>query len=112
MQDLEVFQKEIGMRIMERRKKLGFTQESLGEMSNLTTQFVCYAESGRREMKASSISKIAKALGVSTDYILNGFIGDKDRLLLSEKMERLSVDEFKLVEGLVDHIIELYHKDE
>ena len=39
---------EIGDRIMERRKKMGLTQESLAEKAEVTTQFVSYAEAGKR----------------------------------------------------------------
>ena len=35
---------EMGKRIMDRRKKFGLTQEALAEKSELTTQFVSYAE--------------------------------------------------------------------
>ena len=51
MLDLELYLDEVGKRIMERRKKLGLTQEALAEMSDLTTQFVSYAESGKRGMR-------------------------------------------------------------
>lgn len=112
MLDVELFLKDVGKRIMDRRKKLGLTQEALAERSDLTTQFVSYAESGKRGSRPENLVKIASALGTSIDYLLTGDIIDKDKLLLSDKMERLSDDEFKLVEGLVDQIIELYHKDE
>lgn len=112
MLNVEMFLKDVGKRIMDRRKKLGLTQEALAERSDLTTQFVSYAESGKRGSRPENLVKIASALGTSIDYLLTGDIIDKDKLLLSDKMERLSDDEFKLVEGLVDQIIELYHKDE
>ena len=35
---------------MERRKKLGLTQEALAEKGDMTTQFVSYAEAGKRAM--------------------------------------------------------------
>ena len=85
MLDLELYLGEVGKRIMERRRKLGLTQEALAEMSDLTTQFVSYAESGKRGIRPENLMKIASALGVSTDYILTGDIIDKDKLLLSEK---------------------------
>lgn len=112
MLNVEMFLKDVGKRIMDRRKKLGLTQEALAERSDLTTQFVSYAESGKRGSRPENLVKIASALGTSIDYLLTGDIIDKDKQLLSDKMERLSDDEFKLVEGLVDQIIELYHKDE
>lgn len=112
MLDLELYLNEVGKRIMERRKKLGLTQETLAEKSDLTTQFVSYAESGKRAMRPENLMKIASVLGVSTDYILTGDIIDKDRLLLSEKLEKLTASEVRIVESIIDECIMLYHKDE
>jgi len=102
---------EAGKRIMERRKKLGMTQEQLAEKSEVTTQFVSYAESGKRTMRAEKLMKLAVALEVSTDYILTGDIIDKDKLLLSEKLDKLTPAEVRLVEGIIDECIALYHRD-
>jgi len=112
MEDLELYLNEVGKRIMERRKKLGMTQEALAEKSGVTTQFVSYAESGKRAMRPENLMKIASALGVSTDYILTGDIIDKDKLLLSEKLDRLTAAEVRIVESIIDECIALYHKDE
>lgn len=112
MLDLELYLNEVGKRIMERRKKLGLTQEALAEKSNLTTQFVSYAESGKRAMRPENLMKIAAVLGVSTDYILTGDIVDKDKLLLSEKLDKLTASEVRIVESIIDECIALYHKDE
>ena len=112
MFDLELYLKDVGERIMLRRKKLQLTQEELAEQASLTTQFVSYAESGKRGMRPENLMKIASALGVSTDYILTGDIIDKDMLLLNKKLELLSADEFRLVEGIIDECIKLYHRDE
>lgn len=111
MEDLELYLDEVGKRIMERRKKLGMTQEALAEKSGVTTQFVSYAESGKRAMRPENLMKIALALGVSTDYILTGDIIDKDKLLLSEKLDKLTADEVRIVESIVDECIALYHKE-
>lgn len=112
MMDLELYLNEVGKRIMERRKKLGLTQEALAERSDLTTQFVSYAESGKRAMRPENLMKIASVLGVSTDYILTGDIIDKDKLLLSEKLDKLTAAEVRIVESIIDECINLYHKDE
>lgn len=112
MLELELFLKAMGKRIMERRKKLGLTQEALAEKSELTTQFVSYAEAGRRGIRPENLMKIAAALGVSTDYILTGDIIDKDKLLLSEKLGRLTAEEVRIVESIIDECLNLYHKDE
>jgi transcriptional regulator with XRE-family HTH domain len=108
MAEMEEVLKAMGIRIMERRKKMGLTQEALAEAADLTTQFVSYAESGKRGMRPENLMRIASALGVSTDYLLTGDIIDKDRLLLSEKMARLTAKQVRIVESVIDECIALF----
>ena len=102
MTDEEINLLEIGKRITERRKKLGMTQEMLAERGDLTPQFVSYAESGKRAMRPENVIKLAKALEVSTDYLLTGDIVDKDLLILSDKMRKLSPEMLSRVENIID----------
>lgn len=111
MQDLDVFLKEVGKRVMDRRKTKCMTQEQLADKANLTPQFVSNAEAGKRAMRPENLLKIAAALEVSTDYILTGDIIDKDKLLLSEKLEKLTPEEVRIVEEIIDACIALYHKE-
>ena len=99
---------EVGQRIMDRRKKLGLTQESLAELSDVTTQFVSYAESGKRAMRPENLLKISSALGVSADYLLTGDIVDKDLLILSDKMRKLSPSQLRIIENIIDESIALF----
>lgn len=87
---------------------LGLTQEALAEKSELTTQFVSYAEAGKRGMRPENLMKVAAALGVSTDYLLTGDIIDKDKLLLSEKLDKLTPQQVRIVENIIDECIALY----
>lgn len=112
MLDVKLYLQETGQRIMDRRKKLGLTQEALAEKSGVTTQFVSYAESGKRAMRPENLMRIAAALGVSTDYLLTGDIIDKDKLLLSEKLDKLAASEVRIVENIIDECISLFHKGE
>ena len=100
-----------GTEIMERRKKLGLTQEALAGLSELTTQFVSYAEAGKRGMRPENLMKVAAALGVSTDYLLTGDIIDKDKLLLSEKLDKLTPQQVRIVENIIDECIALYNNN-
>ena len=102
MPQKEICLQEIGRRIMARRKKLGLTQEALAERGDVTTQFVSYAESGKRAMRPENLMKISEALGVSADYLLTGDVIDKDLFLVSEKLRRLTPDQLRLVESLID----------
>ena len=106
--NVELCLKKMGQRSMERRKKLGLTQEALAEKSELTTQFVSCAESGKRGMRPENLMKVAAALGVSTDYLLTGASIDKDKLLLSEKLDKLTPQQVRIVENIIDECIALY----
>lgn len=110
MPETDLWLQEMGQRIMERRKKLGLTQEALAEKADLTTQFVSYAESGKRAMRPENLLKIAHALQVSADYLLTGEIIDRDMLLLTEKMNKLTPYQFRAIESIIDECCELFHE--
>lgn len=108
MSDNELCLKEIGQRIIERRKKLGLTQEALAEKGEVTTQFVSYAETGKRAMCPENLLKISAALGVSADYLLTGDVIDKDLLLLSDKLRKLTPSQLHHIENIVDECSALF----
>lgn len=108
MDNIEIWLQEIGQRIIDRRKKLGLTQEALAESADVTTQFVSYAESGKRAMRPENLLKISQALGVSADYLLTGEIIDKDLLLITEKLQSLNPSQFRIVENIIDECNKLY----
>ena len=111
MSENELLLQQIGKRIIERRKKLGLTQEALAEKGDMTTQFVSYAESGKRAMRPENLLKISSALGVSADYILTGEIVDKDYLLLSDKMRKLTPSQLRLIENILDECNSLFNHE-
>ena len=112
MQDKDLCLQEIGQRIIERRKKLGLTQEALAEKGEMTTQFVSYAEAGKRAMRPENLLKISSALGVSADYLLTGDIVDKDVLILSDKMRKLTPSQLRIIENIIDESISLFVGEE
>ena len=109
--DAELCVQDIGRRIMERRRKLGLTQEALAEKGDVTAQFVSYAEAGKRAMRPENLLKIAAALGVSADYLLTGDIIDKDLLLLADKLRRLTPAQVRIVESIIDECCKLYRPE-
>ena len=108
MKNVDLCLQKTGQHIIERRKKLGMTQESLAEKADVTTQFVSYAESGKRAMRPENLLKIANALEVSTDYLLTGDIIDKDLLLLSEKLSKLMPSQLRIIENIIDECNTLF----
>lgn len=111
MQNKDLCLQEIGQRIIELRKKHGLTQEALAEKGDMTTQFVSYAEAGKRAMRPENLKKISNALGVSADYLLTGDIVDKDLLILSDKLCRLSPSQLRIVENIIDECIALFDEE-
>ena len=110
MQDRDICLEEMGKRIEMRRRALGLTQEALAERADVTTQFVSYAESGKRAMRPENLRRIANALSVSADYLLTGEIIDKDMLILADKLRQLTPEQTRLVEDIIDECIKLYSK--
>ena len=108
MADIDVCLMEIGKRITELRKRLGWTQEELAERADLTPQFISYAESGKRAMRPENLLKLSSALKVSADYLLTGEIVDKDMLILSDKMKNLSPNQIRIIENIIDECNRLY----
>lgn len=102
MSEREIDPVEMGRRIAARRKQMGMTQEELAEKGDMTTQFVSYAELGKRAMRAENLWKVASALEVSADYLLTGDVVDIDRLILSEKLRELSPPQLRFISDTVD----------
>lgn len=106
---IDICLQDIGNRITELRKRLGWTQEELAEKADLTPQFVSYAESGKRAMRPENLLKLSKALNVSADYLLTGEIIDKDLLILSDKIKQLSPSQIRIIENIVDQCNDLFN---
>lgn len=109
MAEIDICLQDIGNRITELRKRLGWTQEELAEIADLTPQFVSYAESGKRAMRPENLLKLSKALNVSADYLLTGEIIDKDLLILSDKLKQLAPSQIRIIENIVDQCNDLFN---
>lgn len=94
--------KELGRRIQARRKHLGLTQEALAELCDVTPQFISYAEAGLRAPRPENLLKLATGLAVSVDYLLTGQTTDKDVSVLAQKLRRLTPNQLRAVETIVD----------
>ena len=61
-------------------------------------------------MRPENLLKISSALEVSADYLLTGDIVDKDLLLLSNKMRKLSPSQLRLIENIIDECNNLFNE--
>ena len=62
----------VGKRITDTRKSRGYSREKLAEKADVSVQFLADIEKGRKSMTVSTLRRIAAALSVTTDYIVNG----------------------------------------
>ncbi len=95
---------EIGLRIAQRRRELSLTQEKLAEMMDVSSQMISNLERGNKAIKIDNLIKLSCSLRVGTDYILTG--KRPEMVNLPEKMSQLSERDYKIVDALVDALIE------
>jgi len=61
----------LGERLLLARRRCGFSQKQLGDFMGVSAHTVGMLERGVfRELRSDAIRKAAKALGVTTDYLL------------------------------------------
>jgi len=62
--------KETGVRVHMRRRELGFSQKELARRCGFPYQIISRVEKGHQDLYAQRLARIARALGVTTDYLL------------------------------------------
>ena len=110
MVEPNAFNTDIGKRIRQLREGQGKTREQLAEAAGISAQFLFYIETGRKSMSAKTIVNLAKALGVSTDYLLLGnksgastaSVGMPMILKIAKVLDGLSTEKLKLAERFLE----------
>lgn len=72
----------IGSRLKKARKKMGFTQEQLGNLIGVKKSTICSYEKETRNPTIDNIIEMIYALGVSADYLLG-----TDQIIKTEIVE-------------------------
>lgn len=113
----EVEEETLGQKLRKLRTSRGLTQKELAQKVNLSYSLVAQIESGRVQPAISTLTRLARELGVSPCYFLtdegqeepglgNTATSPEIRRLLS-KLSQLSPRELKAVEDLVDHLLSI-----
>ena len=97
---------DVGKRITELRKIRGYTREKLSEYSDVSVQFLADIEKGKKTMTIPTLRKISNALGVSTDYIVNGSEQPEDTAAITAMINGLSEEERKQAVKLLSVFID------
>ncbi len=99
---------EIGKRLAKTRKKAGYTQDQLGELTGLSTKMISAAENGHKAMRPENIIKICECLGISTDYLLKGEDVMLTSLTSTERLASLSKKQRDALQNIVDSFLSAF----
>ncbi|MBR5948484.1 MAG: helix-turn-helix transcriptional regulator [Clostridia bacterium] len=108
MPELEL--SKIGVRIQQRRKQLGYTQEDIAEKMNVSVQMVSNLERGNKAIKIENIVRLSQILGISTDYILLGELNKTELSAVADKLAMLRHEDTLLIEKMIDYCLEMRSK--
>lgn len=98
------FLKEMGQRIMIRRKALHMTQDELSEKLGVSTQMISNLELGKKAIRPENLARVCDVLGLSADFVLTGSNTKTAVDAVAEKLTQLTEEELKLVSDMVDYM--------
>ncbi len=102
---------EVGARITELRKQRGYTREKLSEIADVSVQFLADIEKGRKSMTVATLKRVATALLVTTDYIVNGTSADNNNESIISILDTLSEKNKKQAEKILTAFAEAVNSD-
>jgi len=98
----------IGARVRRSRIQHKLSQEQLAEQCNLSTSFLGHIERGTRKMSLETLTSLANALDISTDYLLADRPAPSEQVisvLLTEAAQRLSKEKYQRLENAIKALI-------
>jgi len=98
------FLKEMGQRIMVRRKSLRMTQEELAEKLGVSTQMISNLELGKKAIRPENLAKVCTVLELSADFILTGTNTKTAVDAVAEKLIQLTAEELQMVNEMIDYM--------
>ncbi len=110
MAETKDFLKDMGNRILIKRKKLNLSQEQLAEKAGISSQVISSAERGVKAVRPENLLKISIALGVSADYLLSGNVVETDFMELSKNIEALTPNQLSIINEIIEKCIQLSTK--
>ena len=98
------FLKDMGQRIMVRRKSLRMTQEELAEKLGVSTQMISNLELGKKAIRPENLAKVCSILELSADFILTGTNTKTAVDAVAEKLIQLTAEELQMVNEMIDYM--------
>lgn len=99
---------ELGKKIQEARKKLGYTQESLAEKADIGIMYLGEIERGVKMPSLKIFTKLIVALEISADYVLRDELPSGKEYVFDEitkKLEDLTPKQRKTAVDILDAYI-------
>ena len=117
--NLQINNKEIGLRIRQKREELKLSRESFAEILGLSDYYIGQLERGERQMSLPVLVKISNCLHISLDFVVFGqdqanSINDpsikydisNDKLKeINNLLEKCSLNELELFNKLIRTVI-------
>lgn len=94
--------------MQEARRKAGFTQDQFAELIELSTKNISAIECGHAGISIAKLKKICTVLGVSSDSLLFGEREKNDVQALSERLARLTPEQFRIVCDVINSLQEAF----
>lgn len=98
------FLKEMGQRIMVRRKSLRMTQEELAEKLGVSTQMISNLELGKKAIRPENLARVCCVLDLSADFVLTGSNTKTAVDVVAEKLIQLTPEELQMVSDMIDYM--------
>ena len=98
------FLKDMGQRIMVRRKALRMTQEEMAEKLGVSTQMISNLELGKKAIRPENLVKVCDLLGLSADFVLTGANTETAVDAVAEKLIPLTAEELQMVSDMIDYM--------
>lgn len=99
---------ELGKKIQEARKKMGYTQESLAEKADIGIMYLGEIERGVKMPSLKIFTKLIVALEISADYVLRDELPSGKEYVFDEitkKLEDLTPKQRKTAVDILDAYI-------
>ena len=93
-----------GQNIRNQRKLMRYTQAQIAEKIEINTAYLSHIENGTRKAGLKTFTKIAGALNVTLDYILNGSSDEQVEAQIARilhKLKKLPEDKRNLIEYMI-----------
>lgn len=98
------FLKEMGQRIMVRRKSLRMTQEELADKLGVSAQMISNLELGKKAIRPENLARVCAVLGLSADFVLTGANTKTAVDAVAEKLVHLTAEELQMVSDMIDYM--------